>query len=71
MLCGGSAPSARARPGRARGPRREGEIVYKINYDNAYHLKARVGKRGQVERDVVAEKYILGMRVLLLGMEQA
>jgi hypothetical protein len=49
----------------------EGEIVYKINYDNAYHLKARFGKRGQVERDVVTEKYILGMRVLLLGMEQA
>ena len=49
----------------------DGEIVYKINYDNAYHLKTRYGTRGQVERDVVTEKYILGMRVLLLGMEQA
>lgn len=49
----------------------EGEIVYKINYDNAYHLKSRLSRRGQVERDVVTEKYILGMRVLLLGMEQA
>jgi hypothetical protein len=48
-----------------------GEIVYKINYDNAYHLKHRLGQRGDVAREVVTEKYILGMRILLLGYEHA
>ncbi|QKC89478.1 hypothetical protein EB230_14415 [Mesorhizobium sp. NZP2234] len=46
------------------------ESVYMINYDNAYHLKYRKGLSG-VARDVVTEKYILGMRILLLGAEHA
>lgn len=46
------------------------ESVYKINYDNAYHLKYRKSVSG-VARDVVTEKYILGMRILLLGCEHA
>jgi len=46
------------------------ESVYKINYDNAYHLKYRKAASG-VARDVVTEKYILGMRILLLGCEHA
>ncbi len=46
------------------------ESVYLINYDNAYHLKYRKGVSG-VARDVVTEKYILGMRILLLGAEHA
>jgi hypothetical protein len=46
-------------------------VVYKINYDNAYHLKYRLSQRGDVARDVVTEKYILGMRILLLGYEHA
>ena len=46
------------------------ESVYKINYDNVYHLKYRKGVSG-VARDVVTEKYILGMRILLLGCEHA
>jgi hypothetical protein len=45
--------------------------VYKINYDNAYHIKYRLGARGDIARDVVTEKYILGMRILMLGYEHA
>jgi hypothetical protein len=48
-----------------------GEVVYKINYDNAYHVKYRTQQRGQVAKDVVTEKYILGMRILMLGYEHA
>ncbi|MEM7213996.1 MAG: hypothetical protein AAF423_00530 [Pseudomonadota bacterium] len=47
------------------------EVVYKINYDNSYHLKYRLQQRGSVARDVVTEKYILGMRILLLGYQHA
>ncbi len=45
--------------------------LYKINYDNAYHVKYRMGARGDIARDVVTEKYILGMRILMLGYEHA
>ena len=45
--------------------------IYKINYDNTYHLKYRLGARGDIARDVVTEKYILGMRILMLGYEHA
>jgi hypothetical protein len=47
------------------------EVIYKINYDNVYHLKYRLSQRGDVAREVVTEKYILGMRILLLGYEHA
>ncbi len=47
------------------------ELVYKINYDNVYHLKYRLSQRGDVAREVVTEKYILGMRIMLLGYEHA
>ncbi len=46
-------------------------VLYKINYDNAYHLKYRMNARGDVARDVITEKYILGMRILMLGYEHA
>ncbi len=46
-------------------------VLYKINYDNTYHLKYRMTARGDVARDVVTEKYILGMRILMLGYEHA
>jgi hypothetical protein len=46
-------------------------IVYKINYDNAYHLKYRLQQKGDVARDIVTQKYILGMRILMLGFERA
>jgi hypothetical protein len=47
------------------------DVVYKINYDNSYHLDYRRKQRGQVAMDVVTEKYILGMRILMLGFEHA
>lgn len=49
----------------------EGKVVYKVNYDNVYHLKYRLGEHGAVAREVVTEKYILGMRIVLLGYEHA
>jgi hypothetical protein len=49
----------------------DGEAVYRINYDNSYHLRYRQAQRGSVAREVVTEKYILGMRILLLGNEHA
>lgn len=49
----------------------EDGIIYKINYDNTYHLKYRQQQRGDIARDVVTEKYILGMRILLMGYEHA
>jgi hypothetical protein len=48
-----------------------GEVVYKVNYDNAYHLKYRLSQQGNVAREVVTEKFILGMRIVLLGYEHA
>lgn len=49
----------------------EGQFMYYINYDNAYHLKYRQQQRGDVARDAVTEKFILGMRILMLGYEHA
>lgn len=48
-----------------------GEVVYKVNYDNVYHLKYRLGEHGTLAREVVTEKFILGMRIVLLGYEHA
>ena len=45
--------------------------VYKINYDNAYHLRYRLQGRDDLARDVVTEKFILGMRIILMGCEHA
>ncbi len=45
--------------------------LYKINYDNTYHVKYRMSARGDIARDVVTEKYILGMRIMMLGYEHA
>ena len=42
-----------------------------INYDNVYHVKHRMHKKGDLARDAVTEKYILGMRILMLGYEHA
>jgi hypothetical protein len=47
-------------------------VLYKINYDNVYHLKYRRAARGgDVGRDVITEKYILSMRIMLMGYEHA
>ena len=49
----------------------EGKFLYLINYDNSYHLKYRMKERGDIARDVVTEKYILGMRIVMLAFEHA
>lgn len=49
----------------------DGQLIYAINYDNAYHLRYRAQARGDIAKDVVTEKYILGMRILMLGYEHA
>ena len=49
----------------------EDKLIYKINYDNAYHLRYLQDKKDGVERDSLTEKYILGMRLLMLGFERA
>ena len=46
-------------------------MIYMINYDNTYHVKYRQQQRGEIARDVVTEKYILGMRILMMGYEHA
>jgi len=47
-------------------------VIYKINYDNTYHLSYldRV-KHSEIEREAITEKYIAGMRLLMLGLERA
>lgn len=49
----------------------DGQVLYLINYDNIYHLKYKRQARGEIAKDVVTEKYILGMRILMLGYEHA
>jgi hypothetical protein len=47
------------------------QVLYLINYDNAYHLKYKMQTRGDIGKDVMTEKYVLGMRILMLGYEHA
>jgi len=47
------------------------QLLYLINYDNAYHLKYKRQARGDIAKDVITEKYVLGMRILMLGYENA
>jgi hypothetical protein len=49
----------------------DNQILYLINYDNAYHLKYKMQSRGDISKDVITEKYVLGMRILMLGYEHA
>lgn len=48
-----------------------GQIMCYINYDNVYHLKYWMQQKGDVAKDAVTEKYILGMRILMLGYEHS
>jgi hypothetical protein len=41
------------------------------NYDNAYHLTYRQKQRGETARDAISQKYIMGMRLLMLGLEHS
>lgn len=45
--------------------------VYKINYDNVHHLNCREQQSDAIARQVVTEKYILGMLVFMLAVERA
>ena len=47
------------------------QVLYLINYDNAYHLKYKRQTRGDIAKDVITEKFVLGMRILMLGYEHA
>ncbi|QQP89824.1 hypothetical protein IGS68_00650 [Skermanella sp. TT6] len=49
----------------------ESGVLYKINYDNYYHLTYRRQARGDVAKEVVTQKYVLGMLILMLGCENA
>jgi hypothetical protein len=49
----------------------QGRKLYKINYDNRFHLAYRQRQRGEVNRDSISQKYIIGMRLLMLGLEHA
>lgn len=48
----------------------ENESVYYINYDNAY-FQTYLNKQKKERQAEVAEKYVLGMRILMLGLERA
>ena len=49
----------------------DGQFLYEINYDNVYHLKYRRKQPSKVAKRVLTTKYILGMRILMLGFEHA
>lgn len=48
----------------------ESESVYYINYDNAY-FQTYLNKQKKERQAEVAQKYVLGMRILMLGLERA
>ena len=45
--------------------------LYKINIDNKWLQSYRRAQRGQILKDGMTQKYILGMRIFLLGVERA
>lgn len=45
--------------------------MYKINIDNKWLQSYRRAQRGQILKDSMTQKYILGMRIFLLGIERA
>jgi len=45
--------------------------MYYVNYDDAYHIRYRQQQKGNLARDAVTEKYILGMRILMLSFENS
>ncbi len=48
----------------------EGKLYY-INLDNTWLQSYRKAQRGTILKDGITQKYILGMRVFLLGIERA
>lgn len=49
----------------------EGESLYYINYDNAYFQSYLHAQKTEARQTAVSQKYILGMRILMLGLERA
>ncbi len=49
----------------------DGNKMYFINLDNTWLQSYRKAQRGQILKDGITQKYILGMRVFLLGIERA
>jgi hypothetical protein len=47
------------------------ERLYFINLDNDWLQSYRRTQRGQILKDGITQKYILGMRIFLLGIERA
>jgi hypothetical protein len=47
------------------------QVMYFVNYDNAFHIRYRQQQKGDIARNAVTEKYILGMRVLMLSFENS
>ena len=47
------------------------QTMFKINYDNVYHQAYRRAARGDVSKEVVTQKYTLGMLILMLGCDHA
>ena len=42
-----------------------------VRKKNGYHLKYKIQTRGDIAKDVMTEKYLLGMRILMLGFDHA
>lgn len=49
----------------------EEEKVYWINYDNTSFQNYLASKKSEADKKMASEKYILGMRILMLGLEYA
>ena len=49
----------------------EGQMLYRINYDNAHFRRFLDRENNDLDKRVVAEQYRMGMLVLMMGLEDA
>ena len=49
----------------------DGESLYLINYDNSFFQSYLRAQKTDARQSEVSQKYILGMRILMLGLERA
>ena len=47
------------------------KTIYKINLDNIYHVKYLAQQTTEVSKNVIREKFIMGMLITMLGFEKA
>ena len=47
------------------------KTIYKINLDNIYHVKYLAQQTTEISKNVITEKFILGMLITMLGFEKA